>query len=94
MPLSAGIVLAGLALARPALLSPVSRAWLGLGRVLHRIVSPIVIGVIFFGVITPYALVMRLAGRDALRLRSGKAASFWLPRNEPSPPADSYRRQF
>ena len=52
----------------PALLAPLNRLWLKFGLLLHRIVSPVVLGIMFFGVITPMAL-MRLFGKDPLRLK-------------------------
>ena len=50
-----------------------NRAWTQLGLLLHRIVNPIVMGIIFYGAITPLGLVMRWAGRDPLRLRRDPA---------------------
>jgi len=79
----------------PHVLAPLNRVWFRFGALLHRIVSPIALGVIFFGVITPYALVMRLIGRDALLLRKGSArASYWVRRDPPGPPPDSFHNQF
>src|ERR1700741_890608 len=67
------IVLAGLiaivTLTRAEWLAPAEHAWMKLGELLNRVVSPVVMGVIFFGIFTPVAYVMRLAGRDALSLR-------------------------
>ncbi len=85
----AGLFLA-LALLRPALLAPLNRAWTRFGLVLHRIVNPVIMGLIFYLVITPVALAMRLAGRDALRLRKSAAAeSYWIDREPPGPAPDS-----
>jgi len=79
----------------PRVLAPLNRLWFRVGELLHRIVSPIALGVIFFGVITPYALVMRLFGRDELLLRKGSARpSYWVRREPPGPPPDSFRNQF
>ena len=79
----------------PRALAPLNLLWFRFGELLHRIVSPIALGVIFFGVITPYALVMRLFGRDALLLRRGSARqSYWVRREPPGPPPDSLRNQF
>ena len=79
----------------PRVLAPLNRLWLRFGGLLHRIVSPIVLGVLFFGVIAPYALVMRFAGRDALLLRKRSARrSYWVRREPPGPPPDSLRNQF
>ena len=79
----------------PRILAPLNRIWFRFGELLHRIVSPIALGVIFFGVITPYALVMRLFGRDALLLRKGSARpSYRVRREPPGPPPDSFNNQF
>jgi saxitoxin biosynthesis operon SxtJ-like protein len=79
----------------PRLLAPLSRLWIRFGELLHRIVSPIALGAIFFGVITPFAVVMRLFKRDALLIRKRSARpSYWVRREPPGPPADSFGNQF
>ena len=79
----------------PQVLAPLNRLWFRFGELLHRIVSPIALGVIFFGVVTPYAAVMRLFGRDELLLRKSSARpSYWVRREPPGPPPDSFRNQF
>ena len=90
----AGVLLA-LALMRPALLAPLNRLWLGLGAVLHRIVNPLVMGLMFFAIIMPTALVLRLMGKDLLRRRFHPGAeSYWIPREPPGPEPQSMRNQF
>jgi hypothetical protein len=79
----------------PRILAPLNLLWFRFGNLLHRIVSPVAMGLIFFGVITPYALAMRLFGRDTLLLRKGSAQpSYWVRREPPGPPPDSFRNQF
>lgn len=79
----------------PRVLVPLNRLWFRFGELLHRIVSPVALGVIFFGAVTPYALVMRLFGRDALLLRKSSARpSYWVRREPPGPPPDSFHNQF
>ena len=69
--------------------------WLRFGGFLHRVVSELALGVVYFGVITPYALVLRLFGRDVLLLRKATARkSYWVPREPPGPPPDSFRNRF
>src|SRR5262245_60341593 len=58
----------------PAVLAPFNRVWTRFGLLLHRIVSPVVLGVMFFTVITPMGLVMRTLGKDPLRLRFDRDA--------------------
>jgi hypothetical protein len=92
---STAAVLAAVSIARPALLAPLNRAWMRFGALLHRIVSPIVLGIVFFALVTPYALVMRLAGRDALRLRRDAGArSYWIDRSQEASRPDAMRQQF
>jgi hypothetical protein len=65
----------------PALLGPLNRSWRRLGLQLAAAAAPIVMGVLFFLVLTPIGLVMRAAGRDPLRLRfEPDRSSYWLPR--------------
>lgn len=84
-----------LALLTPALLAPLNRLWMNLGVLLGRIVSPIALGVVFFLVVTPIGLFMRLLGKDFLRLRlDGSSPSYWIDRRPPGPAADTLRDQF
>lgn len=79
----------------PAVLSPFNRLWTVFGMMLHRIVSPVALGILFFCVVTPIALLMRLLGEDPLRLKLDKAASsYWIDRAPPGPDADSLKNQF
>ena len=79
----------------PKLLAPLNRLWFRFGELLHRIVSPVALGAIFFGVITPFALVMRAFKRDALLLHKRSARpSYWVRREPPGPPPDSFHNQF
>jgi len=92
-PLAAGTALVFLAAARPAWLAPLNRAWMALGRLLNRVVSPVVLALLFFGVVWPIGLLMRLTGSDPLRLKRAAAGeSFWLAR-EPLA-NDHFTRQF
>jgi hypothetical protein len=63
------------------------------GLLLSKIVSPIVFGIIFFGLFTPIAILMRLWGRDELRLKFKRKTSHWISRSEPIQ-ADSFKQQF
>lgn len=79
----------------PQVLAPANRLWTKFGLLLHNIVSPVALGVLFFLVVTPTGLLMRLLGKDPLRLRFDPAAdSYWIKRDPPGPAADSLKNQF
>jgi hypothetical protein len=93
--LGGAALFAALALAWPASLKPLNKAWLKLGLALHTVMSPLIMGLMFFLVFTPMGLVMRLRGKDLLRLRRDAAAkSYWIMRNPPGPAPDSLKQQF
>jgi hypothetical protein len=80
---------------RPALLRPLNRVWMRIGELLHHVVSPVVLGGIYYVVIAPVAVAMRLKGRDALKMRLDRAArSYWVEREPPGPEPGSLPRQF
>jgi len=87
-------VLVAITLLVPKLLAPFNKAWYELGLLLGKVVSPIVLGILFFIVITPVAMAMRLAGRDALRLRKQNVQSHWIDRKPPGPEPESFKEQF
>ena len=75
------------------ILLPLNKLWMRFGLLLGMIVSPIVLGVMFFGLFTPIAFLMRLSGRDELRLKFKNRASHWISRSEPTH-AESFKNQF
>lgn len=85
-----------LALVFARILHPLNVAWMWFGGVLNRIVSPIVLGIIFFVVFTPVSLIFKLRGRDILsRKFEPSQPSYWLHRTPPGPDAErSFPRQF
>jgi saxitoxin biosynthesis operon SxtJ-like protein len=93
LPLVALFLLA--ALAAPKLLAPLNRAWTALGTLLHAVVNPLVLGVLFYVVFTPFGWVLRRMGKDFLRLRPTPGApTYWIPRQPPGPSPESMSRQF
>lgn len=78
----------------PHVLAPLNRAWMKFGEILHRIVSPVVLALLFFAIITPFGIAMRIFGRDPLRLRKHESDSYWIARTPPGPPPDSFDKQF
>ncbi len=84
-----------MALLIPRALAPANRLWFKLGLLLHAMVSPIVMALLFFVVVTPTALIMRALGKDPLRLRfDPDAPTYWVNRVPPGPPPDTMPRQF
>ena len=83
--LTTAALFALVAVAAPALLGPLSRAWLRLGLAMHRVVNPLVMAVLFYAAVTPFGLVMRLFGRGlGPRLRQERSASsYWVTRETP-----------
>ena len=93
----AGVVAAGALLAMvgsvaPGLLVPFWRWWQLLGRVLNRVVSPVVLAVLYIGVVTPMGLLRRTFGRSPLA-RDPNAASYWVKRERPANDAGEERRR-
>jgi predicted membrane metal-binding protein len=83
------------AFALPTALTPLKMLWLRLGLLLHRIVTPLIMGLIFYLAVTPTGLIMRAMGKDPLRLkRDPAAASYWIVRDPPGPPPGSMQNQF
>lgn len=89
------ILFLAVALIRPRLLTPLNRLWFLVGLALHHVVTPLVMGLLFFLTITPVALIMRARGKNLLTLkRDPAAASYWIHRQPPGPAPDTMRRQF
>lgn len=90
-----GLLFALVAAMRPRLLGGLNRWWIKLGVLLGKLISPIALGVLFYGVLVPVGVVMRMAGKDPLRIkRDTSAASYWIRRMPPGPPPDSMTNQF
>lgn len=78
----------------PAVLGPVNRLWFQFGLFLGRLTNPIVMGVLFFVVLTPIGWLLRLTGHDLLRLRrDAEAESYWINRDADAVPT-SLTKQF
>lgn len=83
-----------IAILKADILLPLNKAWMMFGLLLGRVISPIVLGFIFFGLFTPYSFVMKLFGRDELRLKLVERASHWKERSLNKPETDSFKQQF
>ena len=75
------------------LLLPFNKIWMFFGFFLGLIISPIVMGIIFFGLITPYGMIMRIMGRDELNLIKNKHKSYWTIRSQ-NEPQTNFKQQF
>jgi hypothetical protein len=93
--LGLALLTAVVTLTRAAWLTPLNRGWMKFGELMGQVVSPVVLGVIFFAVFTPIGVVMRAFGRDAMcrRFQPGQP-SYWVKRAPPGPADDSYRNMF
>jgi hypothetical protein len=79
----------------PGLLRPLNRLWFRFGLVLHHVVNPVVMALLYYGAVVPTGLLVRTAGKDLLRLKFDKtAASYWISREQPAPPPGGMTKQF
>jgi len=93
--LGLAIAFAVAAAAAPSILAPLNRLWLKIGLALHKVMTPLIMGLLFFLVVTPIGLVMRASGKDMLRLkRAPEDKSYWIDRTPPGPAPDSMKNQF
>ena len=72
-----------LGLINSKILSPLNKLWFKFGIFLGKIISPLIMGIIFFIVVTPIGLIMRLFGKDVLNLKYNKNHSYWIEKNGP-----------
>jgi hypothetical protein len=92
---TAALVFLAIALFAAPLLGPLNRAWRWLSLQLFKIVNPIIMSILFFGVLTPVGIIMRIAGKDPLRLRfEPDRPSYWLARSSVAEQQTSMTEQF
>ena len=80
-----------LGLLNSKILAPLNKLWFKFGIFLGKIISPLTMGIIFFLVVTPIGLIMRLLGKDVLNLKYNKSKSYWI---EKSGPKSKMKNQF
>lgn len=79
----------------PALLKPLAKIWMKIGLLLHKVMNPLILGVVFFLVFTPFGLLLRAFGMKFLKLGWEKnAKSYWVDRSPPGPDQLSFKNQF
>ena len=72
-----------LGLLNSKILTPLNKLWFKLGILLGKIISPIIMGIIFFLVVTPIGLLMRLLGKDLINLKYNNNKSYWIEKKGP-----------
>ena len=80
-----------LGLLNSRILKPIKNAWIKLGEILGKFVAPIVMGVVFFVVLTPISFVLRMFGKDLLKTKYSKDSSYWIYRSKD---VGSMKKQF
>jgi hypothetical protein len=93
--LGAATAFGAAALLVPSTLTPLNRVWTSFGALLHKIVNPIIMSVIFFGVFVPLGLLMRVVNKRPLDLRfHADTTSYWRKRPAGSQDPEAMTRQF
>ena len=77
----------------PNKLLPLNKIWMKFGFIIGMLISPIILGIIFFLLISPVAIITRIFGRDELFLKRNSLNSYWKTRVD-KPSSDSFKNQF
>ena len=64
-------------------LTPLNKVWFKFGLLLGKVISPLIMGIIFFSVVTPISLFMKIIKKDLLNLKFNKNKSYWIDKNDP-----------
>jgi predicted membrane metal-binding protein len=79
----------------PQILAAFNRLWFLFGLLLHKIVNPVIMGLLFYTTVTPIGLIMRMLGKRPLPLEFDlEAESYWIKREPPGPEPETMTRQF
>ena len=79
----------------PRVLAPLNRLWFRFGMLLHHVMTPVILFLLYAVSVVPMGLLLRLFRKDLLRLRLDREArSYWIARDPPGPAADSFKNQF
>ena len=76
------IVFLVLGLLNSKILTPLNKTWFKFGILLGNFVSPIVMGIVFFAIVTPTSLIMRVLGKNLLNLKKGNKKTYWIERSK------------
>ena len=85
------LIFLALGLLNSKFLTPLNKLWFKFGLILGKVVSPVIMGIIFFLVVTPIAFTMRIIGKDLLNLKFNKNKSYWI---EKAGPKSKMKNQF
>jgi len=77
------LIFLALGLLNSNLLTPLNKLWFKFGLFLGKIISPLIMGLIFFAVVTPIGILMRILGKDLLNLKFNKKKSYWIEKTGP-----------
>tara|TARA_Y100000741_G_scaffold353093_1_gene325862 strand:+ start:19 stop:402 length:384 start_codon:yes stop_codon:yes gene_type:complete len=77
------LIFLALGLLNSKILTPLNKIWFKFGIFLGKLISPLIMGIIFFFVVTPIGFIMRLLGKDVLNIKFNNNKSYWIEKNEP-----------
>jgi hypothetical protein len=84
-----------LAYIAPQVLAPLNRLWAKFGHLLHMIISPVLLGILFYLCISPIGFLLWLVGKDPMRRKfEPSAKSYWMVREPPGPAPETFKNQF
>ena len=86
------IIFGFIVILKPSLLASLNRAWFSLGLFLGKIVSPIILTILFFILISPVAILTRFRGRDVLLIKKRNVSTYWVIKESIDP--ESFKNQF
>jgi len=91
----ASIIIAFISFIKPSVLAPFNKYWTRFGLFLHKVVSPIILGIMYFLVFTPIGLVMRVLDKRPLQLKlEPESSTYWITREPAGPSPDSIKNQY
>ena len=76
------IIFLAIAFLQPKILKPLNHSWIKLGEILGKIIAPLVMALVFFAILTPTSFLVRIFGKDLLRLKFSKKKTYWIKRSK------------
>ncbi len=80
--LSISMIFLFLGLINSQFLTPLNRLWFRFGIFLAKIISPLIMGLVFFGIVTPTGIIMRFFKKDVLKLKKNNSETYWIKRSK------------